>query len=179
MHIVQLQGGTAGTVHLRTQDSIPEDTGSLAECVQTGRSTAVSLEGAEHSLHSQNADCLTHVHSTKTSASSVQRQTVLPKRHCGRLRAGQGAEGQFYRPSGGLRGRGRSRQGRNIFQKLPPLTYLVLCACGIVAYQSRTRQEGHLVCPCEEGTATEVHCLQLHTPQTKTLIPMHPQTLQS
>lgn len=33
--------------------------------------------------------------------------------------------------------------------------------------------------PLWGGTATELHCLQLHTPQTKTFIPTHPQTLQN
>ena len=60
-----------------------------------------------------------------------------------------------------------------------PLAHLVLCTHGIVAYQSRTRQEQHLVGHCGDGTATEVYCLQLHIPQTKTLIPTHPQTLQT
>lgn len=104
VRIVQLQGGTAGTAHLRTQESIPEDTGTPAECAQTGKSTAVSLEGAKHSFHSRKADYLTHVHNTKTSASSAQRHTVLPKRHCARLRAGHCVGVQFYRPSGELKG---------------------------------------------------------------------------
>lgn len=101
VHIVELPRGTAGTVHKRTQDSSPEDTGTLAECAKAGASTAASLEGAEHVTHGR----LPTIHMSTVQRPQPALPKVLPKRHCARVRAGQGEGVQLCRPSGGPRGR--------------------------------------------------------------------------
>lgn len=101
VHIVELPRGTAGTVHKRTQDSSPEDTGTLAECAKAGASTAASLEGAEHVTHGR----LPTIHMSTVQRPQPALPKVLPKRHCARVRVGLGEGVQLCRPSGEPRGR--------------------------------------------------------------------------